>query len=116
MAWIPIAMIAADLIKNQQDQAMANKQRQLAASTQQYSPWTGLQAQKVTDPNWAGGVMQAGASGLAGMQSYQNNNAMQDYLKNGGSPKVNFNVNSGSPSSAAGSTGSYDNALGDYKY
>lgn len=44
----------------------AQRERKLAASTQAYSPWTGMQAGPVHDPDVLGDVLQGATSG--GMQ------------------------------------------------
>lgn len=42
----------------------AAKQNQLAADTQRYSPWTGLQAQAVEQPNLASSLLEGAAGGV----------------------------------------------------
>jgi len=47
------------------------KERQLAADTQRYSPWTGLQAGNITKSNVAGDVLGGATGGMAAAQSFQ---------------------------------------------
>ncbi len=46
------------------DRWREDKDRQLAAETQRYSPWTGLQAQPIKRADPLGSAMQGGATGL----------------------------------------------------
>ena len=45
------------------DQPAAAKQRELAAATQKYSPWTGLKADPVANPNPFDSMLQYGSAG-----------------------------------------------------
>lgn len=65
MALTGLAIGAAiGLAKNELvDQPAAAKQRELAAQTQRYSPWTGLQAQAPSSPNPFASMLQYGGAG-----------------------------------------------------
>jgi hypothetical protein len=82
MAFTGLAIAAAlAAAKNELvDQPAAKRARTLAAATQKYSPWTGLQAQPVQDPNVVGGMMQAGATGAMIGQGVENSSAQNNYL------------------------------------
>lgn len=54
------------------DQPKENRQRQLAAETQRYSPWTGLQAGPIQEADPFGSTLQGGAQGFAMGQNAQN--------------------------------------------
>lgn len=83
MAWLPLAGLAAGAVggvmKHQQQKKQEDADRQLAATTQQYSPWTHLQAQPVQRAgSMFGDVLQGGIGGGmsgaslgAGMQALQ---------------------------------------------
>lgn len=67
---------AAGLAKSQfVDKPKEQKQRALAASTQRYSPWTGLQAQPVQNADPFGSALQYGATGAAIGNGMQNANS-----------------------------------------
>ncbi len=53
------------------------RDRQLAAATQRYSPWTGVRAQPVEDANPYGDMAQAGAGAMA----YEQNKEASDLRK-----------------------------------
>ena len=67
MALTGMAIAAAlALAKNEFiDQPAAKKQRQLAAATAAYSPWTGMTPQNVQNPNVANSLLQYGSAGAA---------------------------------------------------
>lgn len=80
------------------DAPRAAKERQLAAATQAYSPWTGLKAQPVHEPDPAGSALQFGATGAALGQSSEMNDAMKGWLsRNGWRGNVNMNFGQGTP-------------------
>lgn len=66
-AAIPLAVGAASgLIQNNQKQAEYNRQKQLAADTERYSPWTGQHGQMPSGkPNLFNSVLQGGMTGLS---------------------------------------------------
>ena len=86
------AMAAAGALKGELiDKPKANKQRELAASTQQYSPWTGLKANPVQEADTLGNMISgAGAGAQMGMamQGAQSDeglkSAMTKYYDQGG--------------------------------
>lgn len=52
------------LVKNNQDKAEYNRQKELAAQTAQYSPWTGMQADMPKNkPNAFGSLLQGALGG-----------------------------------------------------
>lgn len=67
------------------DKPQANKQTQLAAETQRYSPWTGLTAQAPSQPNIFGSAIQGGLAGASlqgGMDAAANGAKLNDALTN----------------------------------
>jgi hypothetical protein len=69
MWWLPLAMMGAGAAKGALDQRQAGRQRKAEAEIARWSPWTGMQAQRVDDgPGILGGAMQGGVSGLGLMQ------------------------------------------------
>lgn len=65
MALTGLAIAAALALAKDQfiDQPAAKRKRKLAAETERNSPWTGLHAGQVDDPNTIGTMMQFGATG-----------------------------------------------------
>jgi hypothetical protein len=94
----PLTLLAiglgAGLLKSEAiDRPAANRQRKLAAETQKYSPWTGLKAEEVKEPNAMGDMLTFGATGAqlgAGLQNAEASKglmkAQQNWLSRGGSP------------------------------
>jgi hypothetical protein len=77
------------------DRPKEERQRALAAETQRYSPWTGLQANKVQEADPFGSAMQFGTTGAmmgSGIQNMQSQNKLMDnmskYYGNGGEGSV----------------------------
>ena len=69
------------LAKNQlSDVPREKKQRALAAATQQYSPWTGLQAQPIQQADPFGNALQFGAAGAGIGSGIKNSNAWSQLL------------------------------------
>lgn len=73
------------------DRPKENRQRHLAAETQRYSPWTGLQAGAIKEADPLGSALQYGTTAgsmYSGFKSAQASdkltNAMSDYYKQGG--------------------------------
>lgn len=95
---MPYALIigaAVGLAKNELvDKPRAAKQTELAAKTQQYSPWTHLQAQPVQQQDPIGNALQFGSAGAGLWSSIGTNQALQEYLKD------NKSGISGQPSAA----------------
>lgn len=67
---MPIPILAAiaagaalGLAKNRMAAAQAADERKRQAAIARYSPWTGMQAHSVQDPNMFGDILQGGASG-----------------------------------------------------
>lgn len=101
-------------VKNQLvDVPREKKQRALAAATQKYAPWTGLQAQPVQQADLLGNALQFGSTG-AGMKNalYSKNSdawtklltGAADAAKNGlTTPKINMNVGGGGAMGGPGS-------------
>lgn len=61
------------------DKDKANRQRELAAATARYSPWTGLQAQPVQEADPWGSALQGATAGAGMGQSFGAANAQQEY-------------------------------------
>lgn len=98
MSWVAAGIAAAGIIKSQTvDKNKENRERKLAASTQQYSPWTGLTANPIKEADPFGSALQYGATGAALKQNIQASNDMHDYLTKNpwASPKINYNMNAG---------------------
>jgi hypothetical protein len=73
------------------DKPMADRQRAMEATKARYSPWTNIKPENVKEPNWAGNVIQFGATGAAmgaNMQAQESanelNSAMKEYYQRGG--------------------------------
>lgn len=60
------------LVKGILDQGREAKDRQVAAETTRYSPWTHMQAQPVQRADLLGSAMQGGTAGAMMGQGYQN--------------------------------------------
>ncbi len=63
------------------DQPKENRQRQLAAETQRYSPWTGLQAGQIQEADPFGSALQGGMTGASlgqNMEAAKANRALTD--------------------------------------
>lgn len=70
MIWLPIAMAAAGAAKGMLDEKAAAKKRAAEGQIAQWSPWTGMQAQRVDNgPGVLGGAMQGGLAGASLMQA-----------------------------------------------
>lgn len=76
------------------DSGKESRDKKLAAETQRYSPWTGLQAQPVHYADPAGSAMQGFGSGVAmhqGMQNAEMDQKLKDaqvgWMNRGGSPQ-----------------------------
>ena len=86
MAFAGLAIAAALALAKDKlvDQPAADRKRKLAAATERFSPWTGLHAQPVDDPNALGSMMSAGATGAMIGQGVANSNAQNAYLDRAG--------------------------------
>jgi hypothetical protein len=96
--WLGIGA-GVGLLKSQiVDRPKEERQRKLAAETQRYSPWTGLQAQQVQEADPLGNAMQFGVnSGMMG-QGIKNQEGAEKLRD----AQVNYlNRNTPSPQSAA---------------
>jgi hypothetical protein len=71
MAWVTVGMAVAGAIagkaKNDAAQSRENSDRKLAAETQRYSPWTGMQAGPISHAGSAFGDIFSGGVGGAMM-------------------------------------------------
>jgi hypothetical protein len=64
------ALMAAGVAKSELiDRPKEERQRKLAATTQELSPWTGMQANQIQEADTFGAALQGGTSGLAMGQS-----------------------------------------------
>lgn len=61
--WPILAMIAASVVKSAADQGNENKDRETAAETTRYSPWTGMKGQLPAHTPWVGNAMQGAMAG-----------------------------------------------------
>lgn len=87
MALTGLAIAAALALAKDQfiDQPAAKRKRKLAAETERNSPWTGLHAGQVDDPNTIGTMMQFGATGAqigAGAEQASADANMRDAMAN----------------------------------
>jgi hypothetical protein len=76
---------ALGALKYNQDQKNSAKDRQVAAATARYSPWTGMKPQDVKRPDAIGDVMQGGLAGAGlgqNMDSADNAQALNDSVIN----------------------------------
>lgn len=96
--WGMLIGAGAGVVKNEMvDRPAADRARKLAATTQEYSPWTGLKADPVKDPNVFNNALQFGATGA---EMGQNIEASKYMKAHPGAVKLNFNVGSSLPSQA----------------
>jgi hypothetical protein len=76
-----LAMAGGGLLKSELvDQPREDRSRKLAADTQRYSPWTGLQAGAIKEADPLGSAINFGLTGAAlgqGMQSAQTDEALK---------------------------------------
>lgn len=80
------------------DEPAAERQRKLAASTQRYSPWTGLKANAVKEPDYFGSALGFGTAGAqVGMGLQQNalNEKIAERLTAGAPMTVNAQAGGG---------------------
>jgi hypothetical protein len=71
----------AGLLKSELvDAPKERRERTLAAATQKYSPWTGLQAQPIQQADPLGSAIQFGATGAALGSAINSANAANNYL------------------------------------
>ncbi len=91
MSWLAVGIGAgAGLLKSQVvDRPKEKRQRHLAAETQRYSPWTGMQAGPIQEADPFGSMLQGGMTGATiqqglGQQKLQNGliTAQTDALNN----------------------------------
>lgn len=104
---------ASGLINNNQKQAEYNRQKELAATLQQYSPWTGINALSYMpqgQPNAFDSILQGGLTGA----SFGNNLGMLSALSSKATPTdvaPTEDVSAG-PDAVASKAGNYN--LGNY--
>lgn len=82
MSYVMVAAAAIGIAKSEFiDRPKEERQRKLAAETQRYSPWTGLQAGGVQEADPLGSALAFGATGAQisnGMQQQQINNKLAE--------------------------------------
>lgn len=61
--------------KYEQDRRNADRQRQSESTIAAYSPWTGMQAQRVNDPDFMASTLQGASTGASLGQSMENADA-----------------------------------------
>lgn len=113
MSWLVVGVSAGSLAKSELvDVPKEKRQRQLAASTQRYAPWTGLKANPIQEADPAAATMSGAVTGL-GMKTNMQDAAAKDNLMNQQANwlKSNpYNYSTGSASAMAGPS------LGNYNY
>lgn len=77
--WAIMAMAGA--AKGAMDKQQEKRDRHAAAVTQQYQPWTGMQAGPISHGDIAGSAMQGGLAGYGVDQSNSQNDQFQQYMK-----------------------------------
>lgn len=94
MSWIAVGVaVGAAVLKTEAvDQPKENRQRKLAAATQRYSPWTGLEAQPIQEADLGGNILQYGMTG-AMMRQNMNDNAKANELADSEIAKNNATAN-----------------------
>jgi len=80
---VTIAILAGTgLLKSELvDRPREDRQRRLAAETQRYSPWTGLQAGHIQEADPFGSAIQGGLQGAAFSQNVESNKLNNDLMK-----------------------------------
>ena len=64
MSWVAVGVAAVGMAKSEFiDRPAAERQRKLAAQTELYSPWTGMKAGKINEPDTFGAGLKYGATG-----------------------------------------------------
>lgn len=108
-------LLKAELV----DKPQADRQRKLAAATQRYSPWTGLQAQPVKEADPVGSALSFGATGAQLGAGYQDSMAKKKLMEAQASwldkNPYNFSTASTGVGSGMGSNVS-NNALSGFNY
>jgi hypothetical protein len=98
MSYVMVAMAGAGLLKSELvDRPAADRQRKLAAQTQEYSPWTGLKAGAVKEADPIGSALAFGGAGAQvsnGLANQKINQQMAD-AATAGAAKPNYNFNAG---------------------
>jgi len=70
---LPLILAGLGLAKSvTTDKWKEDRQRELAANTQRYSPWTGLRANPIEEADPFGSTMQGGVQGIAMGQNMDN--------------------------------------------
>lgn len=99
--WGALAGGALGLYKGMLDQQREGKDRQIAATTARYSPWTGMKPQEVQRASMMGDVMQGGATGAALGQGLSNQQSQQKLVD----AQTNYyNAKAGQPGDTAMAT------------
>lgn len=98
MAFLPLAIGAGiGLLKGMTvDRDKEDRERQLAAQTQKYSPWTHLTAGPIEQADPLGSALQFGGTAQALSQNFNNSQAQTAWLNRGGSPLATSALNNSS--------------------
>lgn len=124
MPWLALALGAgAGLVKSEAvDRPKEDRDRQLAAATQRFAPWTGLKAGPITEADPLGSALTYGAQGAQLQQNIQNSQAQQglvgaqtNWLNHGGSPLATAATSNPNSSSYSGNSGGWG-LLSGYNY
>ena len=70
------------LLKQFEDQKAADRARKQEASIAQWSPWTGMAAQRIADPSLLGNVSQGALTGAAMGQGISRDQGQQQMMMN----------------------------------
>ncbi len=114
----PIALAvgaALGAAKYKQDEEKAKRQRETEGTIAAYSPWTGMQAQRVEDPNLLGSMLGGASTGASMGQSFDtaaNADAMNE--KQGGliDAQTNYYNSLAKPQGSAGAMGASNPWMG----
>lgn len=84
MSWVAVGMTVFGAVKSEAiDKPKEKRQRELAAKTQELSPWTGMKAGAIQEADTLGTAMQYGATGLSMDRQMKYDEAMEQALKRG---------------------------------
>jgi len=62
--WAALAGVGMGALKHRQELKQAERDRQTQSAIAAYSPWTGMQASAVKEPDLMGNLMSGGAAGM----------------------------------------------------
>lgn len=89
MSWVAVGMAAAGVVKSEFiDRPKEKKQRELAAKTQELSPWTGLKAGNIQEADPFGSAVQGGLTGLSINRQMKYDDALEKALNRGDTSSI----------------------------